>query len=133
MPPSDSQSSPSKGEELGRLLSGLRTARGLPQKQVAQLADIDGSTLSRLESGDRGVSREVLDRICAVLELDRRQRLDVLVAAGFLTEEAARLLADEELSRLAELLTDGRTLPEDAVTLRQFVQLALAYAAARGY
>jgi transcriptional regulator with XRE-family HTH domain len=105
----------------------------LAQKQVAQLADIDGSTLSRLESGDRGVSREVLDRICAVLELDRRQRLDVLVAAGFLTEEAARFLADEELSRLADLLTDGRTLPEDADTLRQFVQLALAYAAARGY
>jgi transcriptional regulator with XRE-family HTH domain len=105
----------------------------LVQKQAAQLADIDGSTLSRLESGERGVSREVLDRICAVLELDRRQRLDVLVAAGFLTEEAARFLADEELARLAELLTDGRTQPHDAATLRQFVQLALAYAEARGY
>jgi transcriptional regulator with XRE-family HTH domain len=133
MTSADPQTSPSKGEDLGRLLSGYRAARRLAQKQAAQLADIDGSTLSRLESGERGVSREVLDRICAVLELDRRQRLDVLVAAGFLTEEAARFLADEELSRLADLLTDGRTQPEDAATLRQFVRLALAYATARGY
>jgi transcriptional regulator with XRE-family HTH domain len=48
---------------LGRLLARLREKRGLAQKQAAHLAEIDGSTLSRLESGDRGVSREVLDRI----------------------------------------------------------------------
>src|ERR687893_1110726 len=94
-------------EELGRLLTRLRNDRGLAQKQVARLAEIDGSTLSRLESGDRGVSREVLDRICNVLELDRREQLDVLVAAGFLTEEAAKLLGDDELTRLAHLLTDA--------------------------
>lgn len=133
MPSIDTPASAEKGEDLGPLLSRLRNARGMAQKQVAQLAEIDGSTLSRLEKGERGVSREVLDRICAVLELDRRQRLDVLVAAGFLTDEAARFLADEELSRLADLLTAPETRPDDIARLRQFVQLALAYAEARGY
>jgi transcriptional regulator with XRE-family HTH domain len=115
------------------LLIRLRTERGLAQNQVARLANIDNSTLSRLESGDRGVSREVLDRISAVLNLDRREQLDVLVAAGFLTTEAAQILADADLSRLARLLLDP-ILPEPCATLlRQYVELALAHARALGY
>src|SRR3712207_6705146 len=107
--------------DLGRLLARLRTERGLAQKEVAQAADIDGSTLSRLESGDRGVSREVLDRLCAVLDLDRQERLDVLFAAGLLTEDAARFLADEELARLARLLTGPELRPADSMLLRQYI------------
>jgi transcriptional regulator with XRE-family HTH domain len=119
--------------ELGPLLAHLRTERGLAQKEAAHLADIDGSTLSRLESGDRGVSREVLERLCAVLDLDRREQLAVLYAAGFLTEEAARILADDDLVRVARLLTDPSISAEDAADLRQYLRLALAYAKARGY
>jgi transcriptional regulator with XRE-family HTH domain len=114
------------------MLVALRSDRGLAQKQVARDADIDNSTLSRLESGDRGVSREVLDRICDVLGLTRRERLDVLAAAGFLTDEAARVLADEDISRLARLLHDPHTPAADTKRLRQFLDLALAYADARG-
>jgi transcriptional regulator with XRE-family HTH domain len=120
-------------EGLGPLLLRLRTERGLGQKQVAELAAIDNSTLSRLESGGRGVSRETLDRLCDVLALDRRQRLAVMVAAGFLSEAMARVLADDDLNRLGLLLTDPSLNPEDAARLRQFVTLALAYAQARGY
>ncbi len=121
-----------RGSGLGPLLVALRTDRGLAQKQVARDAEIDNSTLSRLESGDRGVSREVLDRICDVLGVTRRERLDVLAAAGFLTEEAARMLADEDLARFARLLHDPDTPAADTERLRQFLGLALAYADARG-
>jgi transcriptional regulator with XRE-family HTH domain len=119
--------------QLGRLLVEFRERRGLGQKQAAQLAGIDNSTLSRLESGERGVSREVLDRLCDALGLDRKQRLEVMVAAGFVSEESAQLLADDDLARLARLLSDPATAPADVARLRQFVALALAYAAARGY
>ena len=104
----------------------------MAQKEVAHLAEIDGSTLSRLESGDRGVSRDVLDRICTVLDLGRQERLDVLVAAGLLTDEAARFLADDDLPRLAEILTDPSLPPEVERVLRQYLTLALAHAAALG-
>jgi hypothetical protein len=57
----------------------------------------------------------------------------VLVAAGFLTEEAARLLADEDVARLAHLLTDQNLAANDSTLLRQYVQLALAHAQALGY
>ena len=133
MSSSDGRGASGPSEDLGRLLARLREKRGLAQKQAAHLAEIDGSTLSRLESGDRGVSREVLDRICNALELDRREQLDVLVAAGFLTEEAARLLADEDVARLAHLLTNQNLAANDSTLLRQYVQLALAHAQALGY
>jgi hypothetical protein len=97
------------------------------------LAAITGGALSRLESGERGVSREVLDRICAVLQLDRHERLDVLVAAGFLNEDAARLLADDDVARIARLLHAPALEPDDERTLRQYLQLALAHAKALGY
>lgn len=129
----DPRTSAGPSAELGRLLVRIRTERGLAQKQVAQRAEIDNSTLSRLEAGERGVSRDVLERIVTVLDLDRRQRLDVLVAAGFLIEEAARLLADEDLARVARVLTDPATRPEDRALLRSYLVLALAHASALGY
>ena len=121
------------GDELGPLLTRLRTERGLAQKHVASLAEIDNSTLSRLESGDRGVSREVLDRLCDVLDLDRHERLDVLTAAGFLNQDAARLLADDDVAQLARLLHAPAVEPDDAQLLRQYIRLALAHAKALGY
>ena len=120
-------------EGLGPLLTRLRNDRGLAQKRVANLAEIDNSTLSRLESGDRGVSREVLDRICDVLELDRHERLDVLTAAGFLNQDAAQILADDDVAQLARLLHAPTVDPNDARLLRQYIQLALAHAKALGY
>jgi HTH-type transcriptional regulator, competence development regulator len=120
-------------EDLGRLLVRLRDERGLSQKEVAQLAEISNSTLSRLESGDRGVSREVLDRICNVLELDRHEELELLTAAGFLNQDAAQLLADDDLAQLARLLHSEAIESDDALLIRQYIRLALAHAKALGY
>ena len=119
--------------ELGRLLTRLRIERELSQKQVANLAEISNSTLSRLESGERGVSREALDRISDVLQLSRQERLEVLVAAGFLNQDTAHLLADDDVARIARLLHAPALEPEDKQTLRQYLLLALAHARALGY
>ena len=133
MASADSSVASGPSEELGQLLTRLRDERGLTQKQVADLAEISNSTLSRLESGDRGVSREVLDRICDVLELDRHERLDVLTAAGFLNQDAAQILADDDVAQIARLLHAPTVSPEDVKLLRQYVRLALAHAKALGY
>ena len=119
--------------ELGPLLIQLRTGRGLAQKEVARQAEIDGSTLSRLENGGRGVSREVLDRIAAALQLNTLDRLSLHVAAGFLDADTARMLADPDLTQLAAILTGPHVTPRDATSLRLFVTLALEHAAALGY
>ena len=133
MSSTDGRSVSGPSAELGRALTRLRNERGLAQKQAAHLAQIDGSTLSRLESGERGVSREVLDRICDVLHLDRREQLEVLVAAGFLNEDAADLLADDDVARVACLLHAPALEPDDERIIRQYLQLALSHAKALGY
>jgi transcriptional regulator with XRE-family HTH domain len=120
-------------EDLGRLLVRFRDERGLSQKEVAHLAEISNSTLSRLESGERGVSREVLDRISSVMELDRHEELDLLTAAGFLNQDAAQILADDEVAQIARLLHAPAISPDDALLLRQYIRLALAHARALGY
>lgn len=117
---------------LGPLLLRYRTERGLPQKQVANEAGINNSTLSRLESGERGISRDVLDRLCRVLGLTPQEELEVLTAAGFLTQDAAEFLADEQLVQLGRLLHSPHITTRDAATLRQYVELALLYARAKG-
>jgi transcriptional regulator with XRE-family HTH domain len=121
------------GEELGRVLVRLREERGLSQKQVADQADISNSTLSRLESGDRGVSREVLDRICVALKLDRHEELELLTAAGVLNPDAAQILADDDVAQIARVLHAPAVSPDDARLLRQYLRLALAHAKALGY
>ena len=133
MTSADSSLALGPSEDLGQLLTRLRDERGLTQKQVADQAGISNSTLSRLESGDRGVSREVLDRICAVLELDRHEELDLLTAAGFLNQDAAQILADDDVAQIARLLHAPTVSPEDVKLLRQYVRLALAHAKALGY
>jgi transcriptional regulator with XRE-family HTH domain len=129
----DPRATSGPSEDLGRLLVQFRTERGLAQKELARLADINNSTLSRLESGDRGVSRDVLDRLCDVLALDRRERLAVLVAAGFLTADAANVMSDEDILRLAHIMLDPALPQAHADVLRAYVHLALAHARALGY
>ena len=133
MASADSRLASGSSEELGRVLVRLREERELSQKQVADRAEISNSTLSRLESGDRGVSREVLDRICDVLELNRHEQLDLLTAAGFLNQDAAQILADDDVAQLARLLHTRAIEPDDALLLRQYINLALAHAKALGY
>jgi transcriptional regulator with XRE-family HTH domain len=133
MSSADSHPASGPSTELGRVLARLRNERGLAQKQVAHLAKIDGSTLSRLESGERGVSQEVLDRVCRALRLNRHEQLDVLVAAGFLNEDAAELLSDDDVARIARLLHAPALEPDDEKVLRQYLHLAVAHAKALGY
>ena len=86
-----------------------------------------------LESGDRGISREVLDRISVALKLDRHEELALLTAAGILNQDDAQILADDEVVQIARLLHAPAISPEDAQLLRQYVRLALAHAKALGY
>ena len=133
MSSADSHLASGPSANLGRVLTRLRNERGLAQKQVAHLAEIDGSTLSRLESGERGVSQEVLDRICGALQLDRHEQLEVLVAAGFLNEDAADLLSDDDVARIARLLHAPALEPDDELRFGNTFSLALAHAKALGY
>ena len=57
----------------------------------------------------------------------------VLVAAGFLNEDAALLLADDDVARIARLLHTPRLDPADQEMIRQYLKLAVSHAKALGY
>lgn len=124
---------PDEFADLGPLLARLRESRGLLAKQLADRAKVDASTVSRIESGERGASREVIDRLATALNATGSDYHALLNAAGFLPDQAALLLDDPDFARLSTLFTSRVLTPSDRQTLRIYITLALRHAAALGY
>ena len=118
---------------FGPALRVVREDRGLTRRRLAELAQIDPSTITRLERGERGPSREAVDRLARALQAAPEDQNHLLANAGFLTEEAATLLDEPDLVRLSAVLADPRLTPEDRRTLLTYVRLAVVHAEARGY
>jgi transcriptional regulator with XRE-family HTH domain len=70
--------------ELGALLRALRTDRGWTVEQVAARLMVSASKVSRLETGQRGVSPRDIRDLCDLYEVDddTRARLTDLAAEG---------------------------------------------------
>jgi len=68
---------------LGERLKWWRERRGLSQLDLAGIAGTSQRHLSFVESGRTGVSRELVLRLAAALDLPLRQQNALLLAAGF--------------------------------------------------
>jgi len=70
--------------ELGTLLRGLRSSKGWTVEQVAERLLCSPSKVSRMETGQRGVSQRDIRDLCDLYGVDdeQRQRLASLAAAG---------------------------------------------------
>lgn len=119
--------------QLGRRLAALRDECGLAKNEVALRAGIDPSTVTRIEMGERGVSRAVLDRLAAALEVSNADYQRLLLDANLLSAEAAALVEHEALAQLAAILADPRLTAQHSKLLLQYVELAVAHAGALGY
>lgn len=118
---------------FGPMLASLRDGRGLLRKQLADAAGLDPSTVTRLESGERGPSREVVDRLANALDASSAELHALLTAAEILPAEAAILLDEPELARLSMVLADPTLTVLHRRLLLTYVELAVAHAAALGY
>jgi len=63
--------------EVGQRVSRARRDRGWSQEQLAEAIDIQPTTLSRLETGDRAVSLSTLGRMAEALDVGLGDLLDV--------------------------------------------------------
>ncbi|HEX5498228.1 MAG TPA: helix-turn-helix transcriptional regulator, partial [Thermomicrobiales bacterium] len=111
----------------------LRLTRGKAQRALADEADADASTISRIEKGERGVSRELVDRLADALVVTQDERLRLLRAAGFLPPLVESLVAESDLAMLASLFTRSDLEERHRALLLDYVRLALAHARALGY
>ncbi|HEU0115246.1 MAG TPA: helix-turn-helix transcriptional regulator [Thermomicrobiales bacterium] len=132
MAPTDGRQPPAH-PEFGPLLTELRLARGMAQRALAVTSDADASTISRIEKGERGVSRELVERLADALAATPEERLRLLRAAGFLPPLVESLLAEPELAMLTALFKRSDLEERHRTLLLDYVRLALAHARALGY
>lgn len=73
----------SPASQLAELVRTAREAKGLSRKQLADLAGLDPSYLSRIESGERLPSRDLVLALADALGVSDQQMQTWLVAAGY--------------------------------------------------
>jgi transcriptional regulator with XRE-family HTH domain len=62
-----------KSENFGEYIRRLREEKNLPLRKVAAQLDIDTSTLSKVERGDRPISIEYLKPLSEILLVDLKE------------------------------------------------------------
>ncbi|MCX2725983.1 helix-turn-helix transcriptional regulator [Thermomicrobium sp. 4228-Ro] len=72
---------------LSRILRELREKHDMSQYRLAKLINVDHSYISRLESGQRRPSYDILLAIASALGLETEERKILFASAGYLLPE----------------------------------------------
>lgn len=56
-------------ESFGEIIRELREKEGLPLRKVAAFIDIDASTLSKIERGERSANKELIPALGEILKI----------------------------------------------------------------
>ncbi|OYQ46861.1 transcriptional regulator [Flavobacterium cyanobacteriorum] len=78
-------------ENLGDYIRQLREQAEMPLRKLAAILDIDQSTLSKLERGERPVGRQMLPLIAKTFKVDEK---DLVIR--FMSKQVAYQLAEEK-------------------------------------
>ena len=65
-----------KYRKLGQNIAYYRKDSGYTQMQLAELLDIDRSHMSAIEIANRGVSLDLIFKICDILNLSEKELFD---------------------------------------------------------
>ncbi|HBC88749.1 MAG TPA: transcriptional regulator [Lentisphaeria bacterium] len=76
---------------LGQVIKSKRVEKGLLLRQVSAFLDIDQAILSKIEKGDRKPTKDNINKLSEILEIDRTQLM-----VQFLSEKIAYEIADED-------------------------------------
>lgn len=85
-------------ETFGQLIRSLREENGFPIRKVAAQLDIDPSTLSKIERGERSANREHVKKLSLLFHVEEKKLLVI-----YLSDKVTYDLIDEEFS--SEILT----------------------------
>jgi len=87
--------------KLGEILRELRKEKGLPLRKVAAQLDMDTAIMSKMERGERKLTREIVVRLAEIYQHD----LEPLMIQ-FLCERVLFEIGDEELAHQALLAAE---------------------------
>jgi transcriptional regulator with XRE-family HTH domain len=110
---------------LGAKLREWRQRRHLSQLDLAVEAEISSRHLSFIETGRTAPSRGMVLRIADTLELPLRERISLLLAAGFAPDHAERSLDEPALgpARAAVKRIIDRHMPFPALAVDRYWHL----------
>ncbi len=78
-------------ETIGQILRDKRQALGLLLRQVSAYVDIDQAILSKIERNERKPTKEMLDKLAEILELDKDELL-----VQYLSDKIAYEIVDKD-------------------------------------
>ena len=91
---------------LGIKLKELRELNGFVQRQIAALLEIDTAYISKMESGDKQISRDHLKKLATVYKVPEKELITLWVADKIIKiidkekvgKEALRLVLNDKKS-----------------------------------
>lgn len=93
-----------KSADFGAFLKEKREAKGIPQKIVAYRLNIDTSTLSKIELGERQVNIDMIKGLSEILELDFKQLQIRFISDKILSDYAGQPFLKDAISVIMKKL-----------------------------
>jgi transcriptional regulator with XRE-family HTH domain len=106
-----------------RLLAAMREARSWSKADLAKRADLDPSTITRLEQGSRKPDRETVVQLAEAMALPVADRDRLLAAGGYRSDT----WDDPELIEIAALLADPSIAPPVRHDIRTMLRVAISH------
>lgn len=88
-------------KNLSDYIRQLREQADMPLRKLAALLDIDQSTLSKLERGERPINRQMLPIIAKTFNVDEKE-----LVIRFMSKQVAYQLVDEKYAKDILLLAE---------------------------
>ena len=67
-------------KSFGEFIRELREKEGMPLRKVAAFIDIDASTLSKIERGERNANKEIIPLLSQILNISENELLLTLLS-----------------------------------------------------
>ncbi|MFC0343816.1 helix-turn-helix domain-containing protein [Epilithonimonas hispanica] len=67
-------------KSFGEFIRELREKEGMPLRKVAAFVDIDASTLSKIERGERNANKEIIPLLSQILNISENKLLLTLLS-----------------------------------------------------
>lgn len=93
----------SKQTSAGEKLRGLRTNKGLPLRKVAAWLDIDVAILSKMERGERRLTKEIVLKLADIYEYNANELMIL-----FLSDKIMYEIQKEDLGEKALKVAEQR-------------------------
>ncbi len=91
-----------KSIEFGSHIKTIRESKNIPQRIVAHRLDIDTSTLSKIELGERQVNIEMIKGLADVLEIDFKSLQIKFIVEKLISEYSGQPFFKEALIQVIE-------------------------------